>query len=144
MYQHHLNSPLPHRGSMPISEIGNYPKFKYESSLKSSHTSTHSSVSTSTTFTTTSSFQADQKHITVGIEKEWKTVWEDFPKLSANPGKPVTNPPSRCFTTQAIISSITQISILTNICTTTSLTQPHASDHLHLTKTTISSKNSKK
>ena len=128
---------------MPISEIGNYLKFTYESSLKSSHTSTHLSVSTSTIFTT-SLFQADQKHITVEIEKEWETVWEDFPKLSAKPGKPVTNPPSRCSTTQAIISSTAQISILTNICTTTSITQPHASDHLHHTKTIISSKNSKK
>ena len=81
--------------------------FEHGSSLKLSHTSTHSSVNISTIFTTFP-FQADQKHIVVEIEKEWKTVWEVFPELSANPGEPVTNPPSSPSTTQAIISSTTQ------------------------------------
>ena len=117
----------------PISETYNNLSFEYESSLKFSHTSTHSSVSTSTTFIT-SPFQADQKHIAAEIEKEWETVWEVFPELSANPGKPVTNPPSISSTTQAIIFSTTQISILTNVNTTTSHNQPHTSGHLHHTQ----------
>ena len=54
-------------------------------------TSTHSSVSTSTTFTT-SPFHADQKEIAAEIEKEWETVWDIFPELSANTGEPVTKP----------------------------------------------------
>ena len=66
-----------------------------------------------------------------------------LPELSANPAEPAMNPPSSPSTTQAIISSTTQISILPNVRTTTSHTQPHTSGHLHHT-TTPSSNNSKK
>ena len=61
-----------------------------------------------------------------------------LPELSANPAEPATNPPSS--------PSTTQISILPNVCTTTSHTQPHTSGHLHHTTTTTptSSSNSKK
>ena len=54
------------------------------------------------------------------------------------------NPPPSPSTTQAIISSTTQISILTNVRTTTSHTLTHTSGHLHHMNTSTSSNNSKK
>ena len=64
--------------------------------------------------------------------------------LHTNSGKPATNPPSSPSTTQAIILPTTQISIITNVRTTTSHTQPHISGYLHHTNTPTSSKNFKK
>ena len=93
------------------------PSFEYVPSLSLSHTSTLLPVSTPTAFTT-SPFQADQKHVAVEIEKEWETVWEVFPELFTNLGEPATNQTFSPSTTQAIISSTTQVCTTTNSCYT--------------------------
>ena len=122
--------PLTHQASTLIFKTYNTISFEDESSLKFSHTSTHLSVSTSTTFPTFP-LQADQKHIVTEIKTEWVTVWGVFPELSENPVEPVANLPSSPSTIQAIISSTIQISILTNIYTTTFPQIRPAPSHQH-------------